>query len=129
MYDYLFNFADEAAAKSALPDWLDADGNWTPKTHCGVLPTSIVAQEATYDEEGNQLTPRMDIPGYWLVISTPEVNEALYALAVQESLAPVVPTYYRDCVTRTKLGADDYAAFVRPDPVWSGSEYRWETPQ
>lgn len=128
MYDYLFSFPDEATAKAALPDWLDADGNWTPKTHCGVLPTSIIMQEATYDEEGNQLTPRVDVPGYWLVISTSEVDDDLYALAVQESLAPVVPTYYRDCITRTKLGDDDYAAFIQPDPVWAGSDYLWGQP-
>lgn len=130
VYDYLFKFDTEAEAIEALPDWYTAPmvfdgveypGQWNTSS---VVPIAIIAQAEVW--EGEELVqPRIDVPGYWLVIARPYVDDALYAVpqCVQETLRPTVPTPFQDTVTRTKLDGDDYAAFTSITPIWAGSAY------
>jgi len=119
MYDYLFKFDTEAEAIEALPDWHNTESGWDGSS---VIPISIIAQKEIWVGE-KLVQPRIDVPGYWMVIAVPDRDDDLYALAVQETLRPDTPTPFRDCITRTKLDDEDYAAFQDVDPVFAGAAY------
>ena len=130
MYDYLLRYPDESSAKAALPAWLDDDGNWQHAYQgTGSMAITIIAQEAVMDGE-ELVSPQVNIPGYWVAIATPAIDEDVWALAVQESQRPERSEYpegrpYQDCVTRTRLDADAYAAFTNVSPVFAGAMYRF----
>lgn len=135
IHDYLFNFSSELEAQSELSDWTYKDEvtgqtRWKPKkTGSGILPVSIVAAEAIISPEDDEvvLTPTIFAPGFWLVISSMEVDDEIYNMAncVQETNRPEAPTPVSKTIIRTKLQSEQYASFVRVDPVFSGASYIW----
>lgn len=57
---HLLHFANEAAARSRLGERFDA-----------ALPTALVTADAVYDEDGEIITPRQTLPGFWLLCAEP----------------------------------------------------------
>jgi hypothetical protein len=69
--DHFCVFANEAAAKAALPAYCYRNGNWDLSR---VLPaTFIVTAEAVYDNTAPRnpvlVTPEVVLPGWWIAIS------------------------------------------------------------
>lgn len=133
MIDYLLVFADEETAKSTLTGWYREPqtismgeesfvigGGWfSPNSQSSILPISIVREE----------DPRVNAPEYWMVISTPDIDDELYnqSYCVQETRRPDTETPLKDTVLRTKLSEDAYTNFKRIEPVWAGAAYVWGT--
>lgn len=85
MIDHLMKFDDELHARAAVGPLgygaIDADSghwHWSPVVLPGQTNTLT---EAVVDEEGNQVTPAVRLPGYWLTISTAEPQPALIEMA------------------------------------------------
>lgn len=128
MYDYLFRFTDEQEARTVLAEWTVEENRWfAVRALSGIMVTNIVAQQAVVDVDGALITPRVIIPGYWVVISLSEVDDTLYDIVqcVQETSRPEIPTPVAQTIRRTKLTAENYAAFRNPDPVYAGALYIW----
>ena len=76
MVDYLVRVVSVANAKAAMPQWVDAQGEWRNPTWCGVLPVdaySDLGTPAVYDVDGiTVLTPAVPptlATGKWFIVS------------------------------------------------------------
>lgn len=128
MIDYLFAFEDGAAAAAALPSYR-RDGAWDESC---VLPVWIgVGEEyAGLDPETGELITRpVYASGYWLVVSTSEVDDALWAIpqcmreADREAAARGAAYVLRDRFTAAQLAIDWWVT-----PVWAGATYPFNPP-
>lgn len=76
MRDFLVRVASVATAKAAMPQWVDAEGEWKNPTWCGILPVeaySDLGSPAVYDVDGvTELTPAVPptlASGKWFIVS------------------------------------------------------------
>lgn len=76
MKDILVRVASVATAKAAMPQWVDAQGEWKNPTWCGILPVdaySDLGTPAVYDADGiTVLTPAVPptlATGKWFIVS------------------------------------------------------------
>jgi hypothetical protein len=125
MYDYLFNFLDEAAAKLALSDYVEEGGHWDDSK---VLPVKIVTQEMVFDAQTETITtPELHFPGYWIAVASTQISDDLYNIAEcqQETLRPGVLTPFSETILRTKLTTEQYGNFIRVTPIFAGALYQW----
>lgn len=115
MIDYILRFTNEAAAKAALPEWLewDEDSNsfWKAKPLCGIIETKVTGLTG----------------GFFLLISCPDVDEIIYgnSATVMEIQRPYNPRTIADCIIRKKITDADIAAITMISPDFSGSAYIW----
>lgn len=125
MYDYLFAFPDEATAQTVLSNHYSG-GEWEQGEH-DFFETKVILSEAVIDEFDNQISPQVVSTQYWVATSSDTPNEDWWAIpyCVQETLRPTVPTPVSQTIIRTKLLPEQYAAFTRVTPVFSGSAYIW----
>lgn len=111
MIDYLLQFADEAAAIEALPEFRDEVG-WTG----AVLPVVLVTAEAEFgepDEVGQPvvIAERETRPGFWVLACAPDLD--LSAEVISASV---------ERETGHILSGDESLAGARLDPAWAGAE-------
>jgi hypothetical protein len=76
MLDYVMMFADEAAARAALPDHTAGDG-WAGHV---IAPQKVVLARATYAASGDTIvetSPEVVVSGYFLTVSLPAISPEL----------------------------------------------------
>lgn len=100
MNHYTLRFPDESGAEAAADrmDYLDDDGNLKSLGHNGdvmIIGQAIV--QATYDEEGNQLSPPVVLPGFFVNLAIPG--------PLPRTLAPFRVPYGSGCIVFT--GTED----------------------
>ncbi len=128
MIDHILLFPDQAAADVAFPQPVDAETglpvlmpSWGYQSGT-VMPVKMIVARATYDTQGNELTPTVTVPGVWYVVRTKEVNEALMVmsecLVVTDSELVKVGAPY---VVMTRLQPTTPLAQV--EPIFSGDAY------
>lgn len=76
MMDFLVRVASVAAAKAAMPQWVDEQGGWKNPNWCGILPVdayTAVGSPAVVDADGETiLTPAVAptlATGKWFIVS------------------------------------------------------------
>lgn len=73
MIDHLVRVTSVTAAKTAMSNWLAKDENnadvWRLPVWCDILPVDAYSALATYDADGNQLTPPTLATGKWFIVS------------------------------------------------------------
>lgn len=129
MYDYLFQFTDQAEAATALTGKVGFDNGYyfMNEEGGGALEVEIIVQDPVYDNDGNETQARIVFPGYWFVVSTKDRDTSLFNIAqcVQETVRPETPRALSQCILQTRLDADSYASFQRVSPVFAGASYLW----
>lgn len=86
----------------------------------------LVVQRATYDEEGNPLEPRLVMPGFAVWVTSPDIDEDLWALpgniarlqADREGHAAGAP----DWLIRTRVDPG-LMATIAVEPSYMGADY------
>jgi hypothetical protein len=129
MIDYFLKFASEAAAKTALSSRLGTDeqGNlvW-PRSYCFPgLQFWLASQDvAGTDSDGNPILTHTYLPGYFIMVSLPNV------LAALRDSAPVQIVIDRDLAASRSQGAvikSNVSVAILQDlrfsPVPAGSDY------
>jgi hypothetical protein len=127
MYDHICSFTDEAAARSALPQFC-AHGPWDSSRV--IAPLSIITAEAVWS--GMELvTPEQQLPGFWLAIALPALSPDV------RDLPDNACRYIADRVAAAQ--GLSWARYVAPDvdpallasvrvaPVFAGSAYSFGT--
>ncbi len=85
MIDHLLVFADETAARAALPAYClqGRDGAWRWDGSRVVTGVQIITAEAVWNRsdpdpmKATLATPEQHLPGFWLAIALPDLSPAL----------------------------------------------------
>lgn len=122
MIDHLLVFADDAAREAVFPAPEDNTAPcWTADGR-DIMPTSVIYDRATYDAEGNVISPQITAPGSWLAIRTtgpdPEIEAMAECVIVTNGVLAKQGQRY---VIKCSLAPDTILGQV--DPVWAGDGY------
>ena len=127
--DHLFAFASEAAAKSALSQYV-SEGEWNTSV---VFPAlTLYTQTPAYDAEGNETQPAITLPGFWLCVSTNALDATLTAMAEHRMAANrELAVAGQPFIYPQGLHADPavMAQVVRVDGLPAGSSYPFNAPR
>ena len=134
MLDYIFGFESEAQAVATLPAYRVGGEDGSPDSWRGdcVLPVQVgvaMTYGGTDEETGEPILIPVYAAGYWLVVSSAAVDEALWAVpacmreADRERAAANKPFVLRDRFSPEQLAQPYWIT-----PVWAGARYPFEPP-
>ena len=132
MIDYLFGFETEAQAAVALPGYRISDddgGRW--RGDC-VLPVQVgvAMQDGGTDEDGAEILIPVYAPGYWLVVTSAEPDDALWAIpACMREADREAANAGRPFVLRDRFSPEQLAQPYWVTPVWAGAAYPFAPPE
>lgn len=124
MIDHILVYPNAAARDAAWPGPLDMDGNstnapaWTDAFGRCVMPVRAVLARATYDAEGEVVSPEVTADGAWVTVRTMRRDHQIEATA-ETVLALDAGT----CgVLKCTLAADSVIPVI--EPCWAGAGYQ-----
>jgi hypothetical protein len=122
MIDQLHAFDSPEAANAAFPRPLDDDGN-PINAPCWMIDGATVLPLTVFVMDGDTVRPSTET---WIGLSCLETDaDALWALpsAQVELSRPNKPTFWTECVTRSRVPAEAASAVMGVSPMFSGSAY------
>ncbi len=122
MIDQLHAFDSPEAANAAFPRPLDDEGKLI-NAPCWMIDGATVLPLTVFVMDGGTVRPSTET---WIGLSCSEADADRWwstASARAELSRPAKPTFWTDCVTRSRVPAEAASAVMGVSPMFSGSEY------
>lgn len=122
MIDHLLVFADEAAARDAVPQFgmTDEDGGWH-WNGSNVMPVrAFIPGEYDNHDDGTVIRPDTNVPGYRIWVALPEYDPTLPGLEIacdRDALNRGEPWLLFSAVPVQRM------AMVKLTPMYAGANY------